>query len=247
MVAALKRRALAPSALPTTFLQLSVGPRVLRHTHPLPFPTPHPHHRPVGKEIEIEGKKPTPHVRVQAVEGSPLSFVLFIEGPDQLVAPGEATPVASPYAGKVFECLVKCPDDYPHHAPTEVVWKLGASGKSSLFHPLVSEGGDTCRNLWTPHWGATSSLSALGTMMCVQDARTRTSHAHAHARTRARALSHARTHTRPLLRSRAAMAQPTAEAAVNQEAMALLQGAGKNIAGYVATAKAAAASLPNRQ
>jgi hypothetical protein len=41
------------------------------------------------------------------------------------------------------------------------------------------------------------------------------------------------------------MAQPTAEAAVNPDAMALLQGAGKNLGSFCATAKAAAASLPS--
>jgi ubiquitin-protein ligase len=90
-----------------------------------------------------------------------------------------------------------------------VLWKLGPSGTSTLFHPLVNDGGDTCTNLWKPTWGATSTLSILGTTL------------------------------------RAALAQPTAEAAVNQSAMALLQGASKSIASFCATAKAAAASLPN--
>ena len=152
---------------------------------------------------------PTPHVRIVPVEGEPLSFVLYIDGPDELVAPGESTPVASPYKGKCFECLVKVPAEYPHLAPTDVLWKLGPSGKSTLFHPLVGDGGETCHNLWKPTWGATSTLGKLGTTL------------------------------------RAAMAQPTAEAAVNPDAMALLQGAGKNLGSFCATAKAAAASLPS--
>lgn len=93
-----------------------------------------------------------------------------------------------------------------------MLWRLGPDGKSTLYHPLVGEGGETCRNLWAPHWGATSSLAGgLGGLI------------------------------------RSAMAQPTAEAAVNEGAMALLQGASKNVAGYCAAAKAAAASLPNKQ
>lgn len=92
----------------------------------------------------------------------------------------------------------------------EVAFKLGPTGKSTMFHPLVSEGGEVCGNLWTPHWGATSSLGNLGTML------------------------------------RTAMAQPTAEAATNPGAMALLQGASKDVAGYCAAAKAACESLPNK-
>ena len=92
------------------------------------------------------------------------------------------------------------------------MWKLGPGGKSTLWHPLVNaDSGETCRNLWTPHWGATSTLAgALG----------------------------------PLLRS--AMAQPTAEAAVNEAAMAQLQGPHKNVAAYCAQAKGAAESLPSK-
>ena len=95
---------------------------------------------------------------------------------------------------------------------SDMLWRLGPDGKSTLYHPLVGEGGETTAYLWLPHWGAISSLAAtLGGLI------------------------------------RTAMAQPAAEVAVNLEPMALLQGASKNVAGYCAAAKNAAASLPNKK
>ena len=87
---------------------------------------------------------PTPHVRIVPVEGEQLSFTLFIDGPDELVAPGDSAAVASPFKGKVFECVVKVAPEYPHVAPTDVLWKLGPGGKSTLFHPVRRRVGRDC-------------------------------------------------------------------------------------------------------
>ena len=81
----------------------------------LPVHLPHP---PVTREVAKEAATPTPGVKVNPIAQEPLNFLLHVEGPAEMVAPGETKAVPSPYAGKIFEVLVKCPADYPHKAPT---------------------------------------------------------------------------------------------------------------------------------
>jgi hypothetical protein len=47
-------------------------------------------------------------------------------------------------------------------SPTDVIWKLGPKGKSTVFHTLVdSDTGSLCHNCWKLTWGATMTLQQL--------------------------------------------------------------------------------------
>ena len=113
------------------------------HPHAPQLPTPPTLAPPaVSREFEKEAKAPTPGVIMVPIENEPLSYTLLIEAPSELWAPGAAAAVPSPYAGKIFECTVKCPAEYPHQPPRCVMW--GAALALPARAPVLFR-------RWAPH------------------------------------------------------------------------------------------------
>ncbi len=67
----------------------------------------------VTKEFKLASK--VPGVTVQAAEDDPYTITMTVPGPELLQPPTGAA-VASPYANKLFTCIVKVPAEYPHAA-----------------------------------------------------------------------------------------------------------------------------------
>ena len=160
-----------------------------------------------------EGK----HWHIAPVEGNPLAVTLSLTGPADILDPITGQFVPSPYAGRTFEATILVNDKFPFEFPVDIVWKLDAQGRSTLVHPLVSQGGAMCILGFRNGWGPASMLCAdagAGAEACL-----------------ARKLWEA-------------LRQPAVDEAPNAEVAGLLVGAQANFAEFCRRAKEAAASLP---